>query len=476
MNQPKSRKPNILLVFSDQHRASDLGCFGNPDVITPSFDLFAQSAMSFFNCISNTPLCVPARGSLLTGLLPNRHRAITNDLPIDPHVESIATVMNRCGYRTGYIGKWHLDGIPRDKAIQAGDRLDFTEWKACNCNHDYFNGYYFDEDNSRHAIDGYEPIGQTNLAIDFIKRNREQTWGLVLSYGPPHDPYDAVPERYQDLYRDAELALRGNVPDMIMDRKDRFLTREEIVNIYRGYYAHITALDEQFGRIIKTLELTGQLDQTIVVYTADHGDMLGSHGLTNKQLPYDESIKVPLLVRAPVQINSGNSHELISLVDLPVSLMRLAGLKFDNPVDGLDLHRLFVDKDAPGADAVYIVDYVPCHQPYHRGSQEWRGIVTRRYTYARSTDSRFCILFDNGQDRLQQNNLADHLELRQALELELNGFVSRHDAFLPWDEFIIENGYRAEWNASQRYFNLPVLKEAIPYVQRNEKKKTIVDQ
>src|SRR5690554_3548663 len=191
-----SVKPNVLLVFSDQHRYCDLGCYGNTEVITPNFDAFAEKAAVFTNCISNSPLCVPIRGSMMTGLMPHNHRAITNDLPIDTSLESIATVMNRNGYHTGYIGKWHLGGVPRERAIKEDERLDFTEWKVCNCNHDYYGGYYYDENNIKHVITGYEPIGQTDMAIEFIERNNDKPWGLVLSYGPPHDPYFKVPDEY----------------------------------------------------------------------------------------------------------------------------------------------------------------------------------------------------------------------------------------------------------------------------------------
>ena len=133
----RGERPNLLFVFSDQHRYCDLACNGNHQIVSPHFDAFAEKALSFRNCISNSPVCVPARGSLMTGLYPLRHRAVSNDLPIDPGLHSIAHQMNRHGYRTGYIGKWHLGGIPRDAPVPKGARLGFGEWKVCNCNHHY---------------------------------------------------------------------------------------------------------------------------------------------------------------------------------------------------------------------------------------------------------------------------------------------------------------------------------------------------
>lgn len=144
------QNPNILFLFSDQHRWCDLGCYGNDQIISPNLDAFAQKAIRFNNCISNSPVCVPARGSLLTGLFPLRHGAVSNDLPMRKDVESISHVLAREGYHTGYIGKWHLAGIPRDQYIPEGKgRFGFKEWKVANCNHDYMNAYYYDEENKR---------------------------------------------------------------------------------------------------------------------------------------------------------------------------------------------------------------------------------------------------------------------------------------------------------------------------------------
>jgi arylsulfatase A-like enzyme len=450
-------KPNILIVLSDQHRFCDLGCYGNLEVITPHFDAFAVQAVRFSQCISNSPLCVPARASLLTGLAPHRHRAITNDLPVDPSCASIATFLNRQGYQTGYIGKWHLGGIPRDKPIEASCRLGFSEWKAANCHHQYHRGFYFDEANQRHEIAGYEPIAQTDLTIDFISRNQENAWCCVLGFGPPHDPYLDVPDRYLDLYRDRDLTLRGNVLDTILQRAGVTMNRQQLLESYRGYYAHITAIDEQFGRIIAFLDQSGQLDQTIIVYTSDHGDMLGSQGYLNKQLPFDEAIRVPLLVRYGKKTFCGVQNGQISLMDLPVSLLGLSGSSFDNPVDGQDLHRLFVDPQADGLKQAYILDSVPCHQSYQRGGKEWRGLRSARYTYARSADGTVCWLFDNHDDPLQQNNLSDQAGLRSSLEKTLQQLVARHDDFLSWDSYIRKYGFQDEWNRSQEYFNLPTM-------------------
>lgn len=372
--------PNILFVFSDQHRWSDLNCYGNAQVISPNLDLFADDAAQFHNCISNCPLCVPARGSLLTGLFPLKHGAAANDLPMKQESESFAQVLKeKGGYHTGYIGKWHLAGIPRDQYIPEGNgRFGFREWKVANCTHQYMDSYYYDEGNHRHEIDGYEPIAQTDLAIDFISRNKGQSpWALVVSWGPPHDPYDQVPEKYQEMYQNLEVKLRDNVGQSAAITEKNKLNRSQIKEMYKCYYAQITALDEQFGRLIKVLQETNQLDNTIIVYTSDHGDMLGSQGYKNKQLPYDESIKVPLLVYWKNKTFTHSSDELIGLVDLPVSLLGLVGLQFSQPVDGKDLSSLFISDQNVGLESCYIFELSACHQASTRGIPEWRGVRTK---------------------------------------------------------------------------------------------------
>ncbi len=458
--QNVTTRPNILFVFSDQHRWCDLGCYGNPAVISPNLDRFASEGLRFSHGISNAPVCVPARGTLLTGLYALHHGAITNDLPVKPEVESVACALNRSGYHTGYIGKWHLGGTPRDRYIPRDERLGFEEWKVCNCSHDYLKSHYFDEDNVRHEIDGYDAAEYTSLAMDFIRRNRGSPWGLWLSWGPPHDPYFAVPKHYLDLYQDKNIPLRDNVPNKIVDRLDKpCWTRETVRENLKGYYAQITALDEQFGRLLAVLKETGQLDNTLIIYTSDHGDMLGGQGWTNKQLPYEESIRVPLMARLPGVIPRGVCDGMIGQTDLPVSLMGLLGCPLSAP-DGRDLQRLFRTGKEDGLETCYIYDLVPCHQSMWRGTDAWRGVRTTKFTYACHADGTPWILYDNEADPLQQNNLVG-VPAFDALRERLHGltvdFAQRYDVLQPWPKLLDYFGLIGSWNRSQRYFGLPEL-------------------
>ncbi|OQB14330.1 MAG: Arylsulfatase [Firmicutes bacterium ADurb.Bin193] len=457
-----NENPNILFVFSDQHRWCDMGCYGNKTVKTPNFDNFSKKAIRFNNGISNSPLCVPARGSLLTGVLPMKHGAISNDLRIKSNVRSVAHILNDNGYHTGYIGKWHLGGVPRDRYIPQGDeRLGFTEWKVCNCSHNYTASYYYDEDNNKFETDRYEPEVQTELACDFLRRNRDKTWALYLSWGPPHDPYHKVPQKYLDMYKDTDIELRQNFADTALKKyNNRIYDKKEVVEWIKGYYAHITALDDQFGLLVKTLEETGQMDNTIIVFTSDHGNMLGSQGYCDKQLPYEESVKVPLLVYWKGRNIVTATDEMIGLVDLPKSLIGWLGLDFPSDADGRDLSRLFYDPSAKGLQECYIFDYIPCHQAETENRTEWRGIRTTRYTFARTArDEGFC-LYDNISDPFQLVNLINdenYQDVKAELLGRLNRLIEKHDILLPWKDFIRHYDLTAQWNESQAYFNLPTL-------------------
>jgi arylsulfatase A-like enzyme len=455
-------KPNVLFVFSDQHRWCDLNSYGNTQIISPNFDAFAEKALQFENCIANCPLCVPSRGTLLTGLFPLKHGAAANDLPMNEEVQSFGEVLKMNRYHTGYIGKWHLAGVPRDQAIPPGlKRYGFDEWKVANCTHDYMNSYYDDEQNNRHKIIGYEPIKQTDLAIDFIERNHQQVpWALVLSWGPPHDPYDAVPQRYLDLYEAMPIKLRDNVGKFVNHSNSEGWSNQNLIDCHRGYYAHISALDEQFGRLLDALKRTGQLENTIVVYTSDHGNMLGSQGMFNKQSPWEESIKVPLMISWENHVLQGRRNELISLVDLPVSLLGLIGLTFREQVDGKDLHDLFINWGAKGLDSCYIFELSACHQASNQGLTEWRGIRTERYTFARSVNDDGWLLYDNLNDPFQLDNLAHQLEweeVKTQLSDQLNQYIARHDGLKSWGELIDDYGFRDKWNVSENYFKFPTL-------------------
>ena len=455
----ESKRPNLLFVFADQLRSQALGCYGNEQVKSDNFDKFASEGVKFENCFANSPVCTPSRGSILTGNYPLTHGAIANDIPINKNSFSIGNVLKNHGYETGYIGKYHLDGVPRDGFTPPGKRrLGFKYWRAFECNHDYMNGRYYENVDKVKEIEGYEPIGQTDMALNFI-RKADEPWALFLSWGPPHDPYGLVPDRYLEEYDPKNIGLRDNVP--YGDRlkrgsgwgEDPFLS-------HTGYYAHITALDEQFGRLMHTLKKLELESNTLVVFTSDHGDMLWSHSLHNKRKPFEESISVPLMIKWPEEIASGETSEsVIGLTDLAPSLLSSMGLQFPEPVQGKDLSQLFKKPSRSGLDSCFIMEIIPPGAQTPPGMKAWRGVRTKRYTYARHRNGDVWVLFDNKEDPCQLNNLAGkvdkHSRVLKGLETSLKEWLSETgDDFLPWRDHVIQQDLVEAWNDRERHLYL----------------------
>lgn len=453
----EEKRPNILFIMSDQHRFCDTGYAGNKDVETPNLDQLSQDGACFTTAYSNCPLCVPARGSLLTAQHALRHGAAANDIPIHADATSIAHILNDAGYETAYIGKWHLGGIPRDKYITEENRLGFQYWNGCNCNHMYNQGYYDDNFNVRHKIEGYEPIAQTTLALDFLesRKNSQQPYALWLCVGTPHDPYFILPEGELEYFENKKLDLRENVD--IEHMKEKPFNEASILKCYAGYYGHIRQLDLQIGRIIQWLKDNRKYEDTILVYTSDHGDMLGSHGFLNKQLWYDESARVPLLISWPKKIPPGKRMQPISLVDIAPTLLGIIGLTFNNKVDGKDLSDVVFHEAAQGQDYVYYYSYVPCHQASNREVRSWRAVTDGKYMYAEEENQNSICMYNMGNDKFQIKDIKDdasYADVKKRLKEALDVEVNKNDGYSPWETLLEKSSLMEAWNESEAYFSL----------------------
>jgi len=415
------KRPNILLFLPDQMRAEAMGCMGNPDVKTPNLDRMAKEGMLFRRTHANTPVCCPARAILFTGTYPHVNGMIANDLRLRESEVTIAEILRDAGYRTGFIGKWHLDGGPRLPGfVPPGPRRQgFDYWAAYECSHTHFTPYYFRDTPDVIMVQKFEPEASTDFAVEFLKtQSKEKPFFLTLQLGPPHDPYGA-PTEYTKQYDPAKLTMRKNwQPDSETSKggpgippKLRYPGlpekpyapaggREEVA----AYYAAITAIDDQVGRILKTLKETGQDENTIILFTSDHGDMLGSHGMRRKRKPHEESANVPGIFRWPGKVPAGKVVDtLFSHVDMPVTLLNLVGLPVPKNMQGDDLSQVTLGHTTKGPEAVFQQIFVP-YAP-DQIAKPWRGVITDRYTYARYEDGPW-VLFDNQKDPYQMTNLA----------------------------------------------------------------------
>ncbi len=456
-----SARPNIILLLPDQMRGSAMGVSGNRDVQSPNIDRLANEGVRFKRTYANVPVCCPARAILLTGTYPHVNGMMANDLRLRESETTIAEILRDAGYRTGFVGKWHLDGGPRNPGfIPPGPRRQGFDdfWAAYECHHQHFLPWYFRDTPEMILVEKFEPEASCDFAVEFIKsQKRERPFFLMMQMGPPHDPYGA-PDEYMKRYDPAKLTTPASWqpnsevrpgsealppkyrrPGMPSATYVKTGGKEEIA----AYYAAITAIDDQVGRLMRTLKETGQDENTIILFTSDHGDMLGSHGMRRKRKPHEESAGVPGLIRWPAKVPAGRVVDtLFSHVDMPATLLGLAGVPVPKAFQGADLSRVALGQTTAGPDAVLLQIFVPFRPDAI--TTPWRGIITDRYTYARFEKEPW-VLFDNQRDPAQMNNLAAepaHAKLRAELDAKLIALMaSKRDAWsFNSNELVEEDG------------------------------------
>ncbi|HEU5117755.1 MAG TPA: sulfatase [Isosphaeraceae bacterium] len=409
------KRPSILWVIPDQMRAQALGCMGNPDVKTPNLDRLASEGVLFRKTFANTPVCCPARAILLTGKYPNKNGMMANDLHLRESETSLAEILSDAGYRTGFIGKWHLEGGPRNPGFvpPGPKRQGFDFWAAHECQHSHFRPVYFRDTPEPIVDQRFEPEVWTDLALEFLDGlDPDQPYFLAVEMGPPHDPYGA-PEPYRSMYQPNEITLRPNwEPGVPNAGKEQIAT----------YYAAITAIDAQVGRLMEGLKARKQDQNTIVLVTSDHGDMLGSHGQRLKRKPWEESIRVPGILRYPAKVKPGRvSDALVSHVDIAPTMLALCGLPVPRSMQGTDLSRLVLGETEQGPDSVFFQIFVPYDGDGTSGA--WRGVRTNHHMYARSSEGPW-LLYDLENDPYEQKNLIGD-PTSQALQKRLDARLSR---------------------------------------------------
>jgi arylsulfatase A-like enzyme len=441
---PKS-PPNIVFVFPDQQRNASWPGGGDPQVKTPNLDRMAHEGAAFNHCLSTYPLCSPYRASLLTGRYPQA-TTITYNVGQNrgglPTTEvTIADLLKKAGYATGYVGKWHLyPGGTEGKLVPAGPhRHGFDYWRVCHNYRKRYDTRCFDDAGKEFVLPDYAPKCQMDMTLEFIEKNARKPFCVFLSWHPPHAPYNEAPQRFVDMYRAESVKLRPNVPAQGDLRRIR--------EAYVGYFSHVSAMDEEMGRLMKKLAGLGIADNTIVCYSSDHGDMLGSFDLWAKQKPWEESINVPFIIRWPAGIPAGRRLDhLFSTPDITPTLLGLAGIPLLPRMQGVDLSAALRGKEMAGPESAFIMargaavaeDAQAEGQPARRAAKkaakkavknpgEWRGVRTARFTYARHHTGRTrapWVLYDNEKDPYQLRNLVDDPAARQT-QKEMDALADR---------------------------------------------------
>jgi arylsulfatase A-like enzyme len=461
--QKTAKKPNVLYIMVDQWRAQATGYSGDKNVFCPNLDRLASESLNLKNAVSGTPVCTPHRASLMTGQYPLTNGVFMNDVLLDTNATTIAKVYKKQGYTTGYVGKWHIDGHGRNTYIPPTRQQGFGYWKALECTHNYNNSpYYAGDSNKKLFWKGYDVIAQTEDVCNYISKQAQQEnpFLVFISIGSPHDPYQTAPEKYRQLFANKDISINENVPAE---------KREKVKEDLRGYYSHIAAIDDCIGRMWQTLKDLGIDDNTMIVFSADHGDLLGAHGSWNKQQPYEESIRVPFLIHYPNLFGrkGTTSSVLINSPDIMPTLLGLCQIPIPKSVEGIDFSPVLIGKKKDTVKHTLI----SCPQPFgqwarQRGGKEYRGIVTQRYMYVRDLQGPW-LLFDNEKDPLQLNNLIGsplYSTLQKSLDADLKKELKKRN-----DEFLPGMAYVKKWNY------VVDATETVPYTKVNYEGKPIIE-
>ena len=430
---PPPKRPNLIYVFADQLRYLSCGYAGDRRAHTPNIDRLAAGGVNFENCVSMTPVCSAYRASLMTGKYTTTTGMVINELRLSPEHECFGHVLTGAGYRTGYIGKWHLwanvlghHGDDRNAFTPPGPyRLGFDGyWAGYNFHHNNFDSYYYEDQPRkikylRPGVERpYEPDAQTDMAIDFIggklgeKPKDDQPFSLFLSYGTPHDPwgFNNCREDWAERFRKVSFPKAPNHCDTQDPYADGWGTMgrrylENLEQYKQGYYAMTANLDWNVGRMVEALRKSGELDNTVIVFSSDHGEMFGAHGRRAKNIFYEEAARVPFLVHWPERIAAGRVSDVcINTPDIMPTVLGLLDLPIPEAAEGMNLSRCAIDAEGPQPEAALMQNTGACAA--WQDGYEWRALRDRQFTYAIYRRDGSELLFDNRNDPYQLHNLA----------------------------------------------------------------------
>ncbi|MEC0267841.1 sulfatase [Paenibacillus anseongense] len=463
-------KPNIIYIFADQWRKQAAGFVGEDPVITPNIDRFAQESLVFNHALSCTPLCSPHRAALMTGRYPQSTGVYTNckngaDIMLSADEVCVGDVLKAAGYQTGYIGKWHLDLPEQNRCPEPESgarewdaytppgpkRHGFDFWYSYGAYDHHLKPHYWKDTPEMIQVDQWSLEHETDVALDFIRVKGKETekddrpFALFVSWNPPHSPFELVPDRYKEIYRGRELSLRPNVSSdhLAAHTGEPFESGDEALNRYtRDYFAAVSGMDEQFGRIWREVEKLGMAENTLIVLSSDHGELMGSHGLMAKHSWHEESIAIPCLMSWRGRIEQGSTNLLFNSVDIMPTLLGLAGIPVPAAVEGMDLSGDILGTKQTDISSAFLSAF-----PGRKDAMElfaasgldnrrygWRGIRTSLYTYVVHRGyvpgvevQRF--FYDHEKDPYQLNPVVlyerPQTELLISLEKELQSWLDR---------------------------------------------------
>lgn len=362
---PNSNKqPNVIVFFTDQQRWDTTGVHGNPLDLTPNFDRMAQRGTHLFNTITCQPVCGPARSCLQTGQYATTTGCYRNGIALPGDSRTLAHFFGEAGYDTGYIGKWHLaseDPVPEEQ------RGGYDYWLASNVLEfvsDAYDCVMYDKQNQRVKMPGYRIDAQNDAVIRYINEHQENPFFLFISYLEPHHqnhlddypPPDGYRERYAGRWTPPDLLALGGSSQQHLG----------------GYYGMVKRLDEALGRMIDALKSLDMLEDTIILYTTDHGCHFKTRNSEYKRSCHESSVRLPTAIMGPGLNGGGQIHEMVSLLDMPPTLLDAAGIPVPEQMQGRSVLPLIRQETEDWPEEAFI---------QISEAQVGRAVRTKRWKY-----------------------------------------------------------------------------------------------
>ncbi|MGD1823035.1 MAG: sulfatase family protein [Pleomorphochaeta sp.] len=425
-----SKKKNVLLIIADQMRFDTINALGYEDVITPNLDRLVNSGCSFTHCFSSNPVCMPARHDLLVGLPSSSHGYLANrEMPIkDYGLPTLPRIFSENGYRTAAIGKMHF--YPATMHHGYSEMHLMEELPKVRENDEY--AMYLKENGEEQIqnIHGIRPalyhepqiaqvdypLYETNWikdrTIKWLEDNNNNPFFLAVGFIKPHPPWD-IPKGYENLYKDKKLRKSVEKSRLFFDHPEHNIwygdddSEEEKEKIRKAYYTSITLVDESVGNILDYLEANNLVDDTLIIFTADHGEMLGDKGYYSKELPYDGSVRVPLIMsnKHLFKQNSKN-NDLVDLIDIFPTCLEAAELPILKNLYGSSLLDTKKGKDR---------EYVFSASGF-LSTKRFVMCQNKKYKYVYHYNGGFEEIYDLENDKYEINNLINEMLLSKELK------------------------------------------------------------
>ncbi len=423
MLQAEDRRPNILFMFTDDQPQSCLGIMGNEHILTPHLDRLARRGTLFNNAFVTTAICCSNRACILTGQHMYRHGIKDFKTPLSAAAfnQTYPVLLRQSGYRTSYLGKFAVGNPSTNERELCLPANKFDDW------------YGFPQNiNFRQEIDGkprYLTTVITERAIEFLRATTpEQPFCLTVAFKEPHGPFNYFDPDAPNAYEDTQIPPSPTFTRRDWDSQPEFIRRslngdrslsrlrdrEAYQRELRTFYRTVTRADAAVGSILNELARLGLDDNTVVIFSSDHGSLLGDHGLFGKWLMYENSIRVPLIIYDPridPKIGGGRRDEMVLSIDLAPTILALAGIEPPNSMQGKNVMPI-VERQSTEWRTRFYYEHIYNTNPPRSPIAKSEGIRTRRWKYIRypETDPVFEQLFALEADPLERNNLASYAE------------------------------------------------------------------